>query len=88
MQKVETELEGGQIRPSFKDHKVKEIRKATMELHGRLLFVWAGKDLVGQCHVDHPGMVRHMDQLERIFGVHIENKRWMLQQLLDHQEEE
>jgi hypothetical protein len=72
----------GLMDPAFKDREKKEIRDARMELQGRLLFVWSGSELIGQCHMDHPALVRHMDQLERIFDVRIINKDWMLREVM------
>jgi hypothetical protein len=88
LRKVQSDaLKGGQIAPSFMNREKKEIREAKMELNGKLLFVWADSELVGQCHVDHPALVRHMNQLESIFDVVIINKDWMIREVTVYGEE-
>jgi hypothetical protein len=84
---MESELDG-KIRPSFMDKPKQKIRIAKMELHGRLFLICVGNELIGQCHVDHPGLVRHLQQLERIFEIKIQNKEWMMREvLMDDQED-
>jgi hypothetical protein len=76
-------MSDGLMDPAFKDREKKEIRDAEMVLaERRMLQVWSGSDLIGQCPADHPALIRHMDQLERIFDVRIINKSWMLREVM------
>lgn len=69
------------IEPAFKNKEKREVREARMELQQKLLLVFCDGELLGQCPWDHPALVRHIDQLERIHQLKIVNKTWMMREV-------
>jgi hypothetical protein len=71
----------GMMDPAFKNKHHERIKEARMELQGRLLLAFLDQEIVGQCPWDHPEVRRHFEQIEKIHGIRIENKEWMLREV-------
>lgn len=70
----------GMMDPAFKNKVHQGIREARLELQGKLLLAFCDQELMGQCPILHPLLRRHFDQLERIHGLNIINKEWMIRE--------
>jgi hypothetical protein len=66
--------------PAFKEKQHERIREARLELQGMLLLAFCGSKLMAWCPILHPAIRRHFDQIEKIHGLKITNKDWMIRE--------
>lgn len=76
------------IEHPYKDKTHNDKRMARMELRGSSLLVFCDDELISQVHIFHPGMIRHIHKTEEIKHVIIENKDWMLREVINIIEED